>query len=48
MTPEVFLSRVRSKNPQWDAVDDSTLFYDLLEKYPYYRDRIQYNPMMIY
>jgi len=40
MTKEEFISKVRTKYPQWQKMDDETLYTSVLERYPMYRSQI--------
>jgi len=40
MTKEDFISKVRTKYPEWKKMDDETLYSAVLERYPMYRSQI--------
>lgn len=40
MTRDEFILKVREKYPQWNKIDDDTLYNQVIEKYPVYRNQI--------
>jgi len=40
MTRDEFIQKVRTKYPQWNKIDDDTLYNQVLERYPSYRGQI--------
>ena len=40
MTRTEFINSIRSKYPQYNNIDDNTLFNKIIEKYPVYKNKI--------
>lgn len=46
MTQQEFATLLRTKNPQWNKLDDETLVNLVLERYPSYREKLTGQPEM--